>query len=102
MLPYVVSMSEHLQSTENYTHCSFPFFPQEDKDLVHGNVCTKNILLAREGIDTEYGPFIKLSDPGIPITVLTRQGMVWELDFFLWWGREQIPESLPGLFWKGP
>ncbi|KFP32642.1 Tyrosine-protein kinase JAK1, partial [Colius striatus] len=48
----------------------------EDKDLVHGNVCTKNILLAREGIDTEYGPFIKLSDPGIPITVLSREECV--------------------------
>lgn len=48
----------------------------EDKNLVHGNVCTKNILLAREGIDTEYGPFIKLSDPGIPITVLSRQECV--------------------------
>ncbi|XP_066478956.1 tyrosine-protein kinase JAK1 isoform X2 [Tiliqua scincoides] len=48
----------------------------EDKNLVHGNVCTKNILLAREGIDNEYGPFIKLSDPGIPITVLTRQECV--------------------------
>lgn len=49
--------------------------------MVHGNVCTKNILLAREGIGTEYGPFIKLSDPGIPITVLSRQGMVQESDF---------------------
>ncbi|XP_072275500.1 tyrosine-protein kinase JAK1 [Pyxicephalus adspersus] len=48
----------------------------EDKDLVHGNVRTKNILLAREGIDNDYGPFIKLSDPGIPITVLTRQERV--------------------------
>ncbi|CAH2310930.1 tyrosine- kinase JAK1 isoform X1 [Pelobates cultripes] len=48
----------------------------EDKDLVHGNVCTKNILLAREGIEGECGPFIKLSDPGIPITVLTRQERV--------------------------
>lgn len=48
---------------------------QEDKDLVHGNVCTKNLLLAREGIDSECGPFIKLSDPGIPITVLSRQGV---------------------------
>ncbi|XP_053549652.1 tyrosine-protein kinase JAK1 [Bombina bombina] len=48
----------------------------EDKDLVHGNVCTKNILLAREGIDNDVGPFIKLSDPGIPITVLTRQERV--------------------------
>lgn len=58
--------------------CSFPVFLQEDKDLVHGNVCTKNILLAREGIDSEYGPFIKLSDPGIPITVLSRQGVCRE------------------------
>lgn len=48
----------------------------EDKDLVHGNVCTKNILLAREGIDNDCGPFIKLSDPGIPITVLTHQERV--------------------------
>ncbi|XP_005385362.1 PREDICTED: tyrosine-protein kinase JAK1 isoform X1 [Chinchilla lanigera] len=45
----------------------------EDKDLVHGNVCTKNLLLAREGIGSEIGPFIKLSDPGIPVTVLSRQ-----------------------------
>lgn len=51
------------------------FILQEDKDLVHGNVCTKNLLLAREGIDSEIGPFIKLSDPGIPVSVLTRQGM---------------------------
>ncbi|XP_041073697.1 tyrosine-protein kinase JAK1-like isoform X2 [Polyodon spathula] len=48
----------------------------EDKKLVHGNVCTKNILLAREGLDNEGGPFIKLSDPGIPITVLTREECV--------------------------
>uniref|UniRef100_A0A672Z4E9 Tyrosine-protein kinase n=1 Tax=Sphaeramia orbicularis TaxID=375764 RepID=A0A672Z4E9_9TELE len=43
----------------------------EDKRLVHGYVCAKNILLARDGLETdEGGPFIKLSDPGIPITVL--------------------------------
>ncbi|MGH0124223.1 UNVERIFIED_CONTAM: hypothetical protein FKN15_024652 [Acipenser sinensis] len=48
----------------------------EDKKLVHGNVCTKNILLAREGLDNEGGPFIKLSDPGIPISVLTREECV--------------------------
>uniref|UniRef100_A0A8C9FA08 non-specific protein-tyrosine kinase n=1 Tax=Pavo cristatus TaxID=9049 RepID=A0A8C9FA08_PAVCR len=65
----------HWQSTARSLH-SFPTLLQEDKDLVHGNVCTKNILLAREGIDTEYGPFIKLSDPGIPITVLSRQECV--------------------------
>uniref|UniRef100_A0A7N6AXE7 non-specific protein-tyrosine kinase n=1 Tax=Anabas testudineus TaxID=64144 RepID=A0A7N6AXE7_ANATE len=49
----------------------------EDKKLVHGFVCAKNILLARDGLDTdEGGPFIKLSDPGIPITVLTREECV--------------------------
>uniref|UniRef100_A0A8C5GRA7 Tyrosine-protein kinase n=1 Tax=Gouania willdenowi TaxID=441366 RepID=A0A8C5GRA7_GOUWI len=49
----------------------------EDKKLVHGFVCAKNILLARDGIDAdEGGPFIKLSDPGIPITVLTREECV--------------------------
>uniref|UniRef100_A0A8C5PZA9 Tyrosine-protein kinase n=1 Tax=Leptobrachium leishanense TaxID=445787 RepID=A0A8C5PZA9_9ANUR len=48
----------------------------EDKDLVHGNVRTKNILLAREGIEGDCGPFIKLSDPGIPNTVLSRQERV--------------------------
>ncbi|KAM9386359.1 tyrosine-protein kinase JAK1 [Pholidichthys leucotaenia] len=46
----------------------------EDKKLVHGFVCAKNILLARDGLGAdEGGPFIKLSDPGIPITVLTRE-----------------------------
>ncbi|KAG7513189.1 tyrosine-protein kinase JAK1 [Solea senegalensis] len=49
----------------------------EDKKLVHGFVCAKNILLARDGLDPEEGgPFIKLSDPGIPITVLTREECV--------------------------
>ncbi|XP_068445642.1 tyrosine-protein kinase JAK1 [Clinocottus analis] len=49
----------------------------EDKKLVHGFVCAKNILLARDGLDTDQGgPFIKLSDPGIPITVLTREECV--------------------------
>lgn len=41
---------------------------------MHGYVCAKNILLARDGLDSDGGPFIKLSDPGIPITVLTREG----------------------------
>uniref|UniRef100_A0A8C1HES1 Tyrosine-protein kinase JAK1 n=2 Tax=Cyprinus carpio TaxID=7962 RepID=A0A8C1HES1_CYPCA len=48
----------------------------EDKKLVHGNVCSKNILVARDGLDGEGGPFIKLSDPGIPITVLSREECV--------------------------
>ncbi|CAG5863399.1 unnamed protein product [Menidia menidia] len=49
----------------------------EDKKLVHGFVCAKNILLARDGlVADEGGPFIKLSDPGIPITVLSREECV--------------------------
>nr|WTM56510.1 JAK1 protein [Lateolabrax maculatus] len=52
----------------------------EDKKLVHGFVCAKNILLARDGLDTdEGGPFIELSDPGIPITVLTREECVYRI-----------------------
>lgn len=49
-------------------------YPQEDKHLVHGNVCAKNVLLIREE-DRRAGnpPFIKLSDPGISITVLPKE-----------------------------
>lgn len=48
--------------------------PQEDKNFVHGNVCAKNVLLIRED-DWRAGnpPFIKLSDPGISITVLPKE-----------------------------
>lgn len=48
---------------------------QEDKNLIHGNVCAKNVLLIREE-DRKSGsvPFIKLSDPGIGLTVLPREG----------------------------
>uniref|UniRef100_A0A670KCQ3 Tyrosine-protein kinase n=1 Tax=Podarcis muralis TaxID=64176 RepID=A0A670KCQ3_PODMU len=46
---------------------------KRNKNLVHGNVCAKNILLIREE-DRKSGnlPFIKLSDPGISITVLPK------------------------------
>ncbi|KAK6315648.1 hypothetical protein J4Q44_G00131720 [Coregonus suidteri] len=49
----------------------------EDKNLVHGNVCAKNVLLIREE-DKKTGnpPFIKLSDPGISITVLPKDVLV--------------------------
>ncbi|XP_040915271.1 tyrosine-protein kinase JAK2a [Toxotes jaculatrix] len=49
----------------------------EDKNLIHGNVCAKNVLLIREE-DRKTGslPFIKLSDPGISITVLPREVLV--------------------------
>lgn len=45
----------------------------EDSKLVHGFVCTKNILLAKDGLEGQGAPFIKLSDPGVPITVLNRE-----------------------------
>ncbi|XP_075715083.1 non-receptor tyrosine-protein kinase TYK2 [Rhinoderma darwinii] len=48
----------------------------EDKRLVHGNVCAKNILLARKGLDDDSSPFIKLSDPGVTFTVLSREERV--------------------------
>ncbi|XP_056426552.1 non-receptor tyrosine-protein kinase TYK2 isoform X2 [Hyla sarda] len=48
----------------------------EDKHLVHGNVCAKNILLARKGLDDGSSPFIKLSDPGVSFTVLSREERV--------------------------
>ncbi|CAF93163.1 unnamed protein product, partial [Tetraodon nigroviridis] len=43
----------------------------EDKNLVHGNLCAKNVLLIREE-DRMSGspPFVKLSDPGISVGVL--------------------------------
>ncbi|KAJ0067977.1 hypothetical protein NL108_014223, partial [Boleophthalmus pectinirostris] len=46
----------------------------EEKHLVHGNVCAKNVLLIREE-DRRAGnpPFIKLSDPGISVTVLPKE-----------------------------
>uniref|UniRef100_A0A672ZIB2 Tyrosine-protein kinase n=1 Tax=Sphaeramia orbicularis TaxID=375764 RepID=A0A672ZIB2_9TELE len=49
----------------------------EDKNLIHGNVCAKNVLLIREE-DRKTGslPFIKLSDPGISITVLPKEVLV--------------------------
>ncbi|XP_058492299.1 tyrosine-protein kinase JAK2 [Solea solea] len=49
----------------------------EEKQLVHGNVCAKNVLVIREeGRRAGSAPFIKLSDPGISITVLPRDILV--------------------------
>uniref|UniRef100_A0A7N8XMB2 Tyrosine-protein kinase n=1 Tax=Mastacembelus armatus TaxID=205130 RepID=A0A7N8XMB2_9TELE len=49
----------------------------EEKQLAHGNVCAKNVLLIREE-DRRAGnpPFIKLSDPGISITVLPKEILI--------------------------
>lgn len=43
--------------------------------MVHGNVCAKNILVARRGLEEGSTPCIKLSDPGIAMSVLTRKGL---------------------------
>lgn len=45
----------------------------EIKGLVHGNVCAKNILVARSGLELNTTPFVKLSDPGIALSVLSRE-----------------------------
>ena len=47
---------------------------QEDKSLVHGNVCGRNVLLARLGLAEGTSPFIKLSDPGVGLSALSREG----------------------------
>ncbi|KAK1153998.1 non-receptor tyrosine-protein kinase TYK2-like [Acipenser oxyrinchus oxyrinchus] len=48
----------------------------ENKKLVHGNVCAKNILVVRKGLEESSSPFIKLSDPGISFTALSREERV--------------------------
>ncbi|NXX62929.1 JAK3 kinase, partial [Scopus umbretta] len=49
----------------------------EDKRITHGNVSAKKVLLTREG-DAASGnpPFIKLSDPGVSVTVLAKEMLV--------------------------
>lgn len=42
---------------------------------MHGNVCAKNILLARKGLEEGAVPFVKLSDPGLSFAVLSREGI---------------------------
>ncbi|MBN3302960.1 JAK2 kinase, partial [Amia calva] len=74
--------------------CALNFL--EEKNIVHGNICGKNLLLAREG-DSSTGtpPFIKLSDPGISMAKLGRDVM---LDRIPWVAPEGLdfPEN-PGL-----
>ncbi|XP_062382739.1 tyrosine-protein kinase JAK1-like [Sardina pilchardus] len=61
----------------------------EDKRLVHGFVCAKNILLARDGLDGD-APFMKLSHPGIPSTSLSKEE---RLDRIPWIAPEYMRES---------
>ncbi|XP_036435567.1 tyrosine-protein kinase JAK2 [Colossoma macropomum] len=52
--------------------CTLNFL--EEKNIVHGNICAKNLLLVREGDpNSDNSPFIKLSDPGISVAMLGRE-----------------------------
>ncbi|NXM68041.1 TYK2 kinase, partial [Serilophus lunatus] len=48
----------------------------EDKKLVHGNVCAKNLLVARKGLEEGSLPWVKLSDPGVSVAALAREERV--------------------------
>uniref|UniRef100_A0A8C8VN55 Tyrosine-protein kinase n=1 Tax=Pelusios castaneus TaxID=367368 RepID=A0A8C8VN55_9SAUR len=49
----------------------------EDKKIIHGNISAKKVLLAREGdITSGSPPFIKLSDPGVSVTVLAKDMLI--------------------------
>ncbi|KAL4673270.1 hypothetical protein H8959_017204 [Pygathrix nigripes] len=61
----------------------------ENKNLVHGNVCGRNILLARLGLAEGTSPFIKLSDPGVGLGALSREERVERIPWM-------APECLPG------
>ncbi|KAJ0032571.1 hypothetical protein NQD34_002652 [Periophthalmus magnuspinnatus] len=66
----------------------------EERNIVHGNICAKNLLLAREG-DLSQGdlPFIKLSDPGVNVAMLGKDVV---LDRIPWVAPEVVeaPERL--------
>lgn len=53
----------------------------ETKQLIHGNVCGKNILVARRGLEPGTVPVVKLSDPGIALNALTREERVERIPF---------------------
>lgn len=57
-------------------------FLQEQNNIVHGNICAKNLLLAREGDPSQsVPPFIKLSDPGISVVMLGKDGKSRQVSF---------------------
>ncbi|KAL1023266.1 hypothetical protein UPYG_G00038470 [Umbra pygmaea] len=72
--------------------CALNFL--EEKNIIHGNICAKNLLLAREGdASQKISPFIKLSDPGINVAILGRDVM---LDRIPWVAPEvlHVPERM--------
>uniref|UniRef100_A0ABK0LFR2 Tyrosine-protein kinase n=1 Tax=Rattus norvegicus TaxID=10116 RepID=A0ABK0LFR2_RAT len=74
-MPWKMVVAQQLASALSYL---------EDKNLVHGNVCGRNILLARLGLEEGTNPFIKLSDPGVGQGALSREERV-----------ERIPWTAP-------
>ncbi|XP_008848272.1 non-receptor tyrosine-protein kinase TYK2 isoform X2 [Nannospalax galili] len=74
-MTWKVAVAQQLASALSYL---------EDKKLVHGNVCGRNILLARLGVEEDTSPFIKLSDPGVGLGALSREEQV-----------ERIPWTAP-------
>ncbi|XP_077475315.1 non-receptor tyrosine-protein kinase TYK2 [Stigmatopora argus] len=44
-----------------------------NKGLVHGNVCARKVLVARQGLGEGVSPLVKLSDPGIPVNMLLEE-----------------------------
>ncbi|KAM7371814.1 hypothetical protein PAMP_009024 [Pampus punctatissimus] len=64
----------------------------ETKRLVHGNVCAKNILVARRGLEHGTTPFVKLSDPGISLNILSREE---RLERIPWIAPECIDSGAP-------
>ncbi|XP_061884667.1 tyrosine-protein kinase JAK2-like [Entelurus aequoreus] len=69
--------------------CALNFL--EEKNIVHGNICAKNLLLAREGDSSS--PFVKLSDPGISVAMISRDVI---LDRIPWVAPEvlEAPDNL--------
>ncbi|XP_013866245.1 tyrosine-protein kinase JAK2 [Austrofundulus limnaeus] len=62
----------------------------EEQNIVHGNICAKNLLVAREE-DPFQGitPFIKLSDPGIKVAVLRKDAILHRIP----WVAPELLES---------
>uniref|UniRef100_A0A6Q2ZI16 Tyrosine-protein kinase n=1 Tax=Esox lucius TaxID=8010 RepID=A0A6Q2ZI16_ESOLU len=86
-----VSVSWKLEVAKQLA-CALNFL--EEKNIIHGNICAKNLLLAREGdISKRTSPFIKLSDPGINVAILGRDVV---LDRIPWVAPEvlETPERL--------
>ncbi|XP_061739337.1 tyrosine-protein kinase JAK2 [Nerophis ophidion] len=84
----VVSVSWKLDVAKQLA-CALNFL--EEKNIVHGNICAKNLLLAREGDSSS--PFIKLSDPGISVAMISRDVI---LDRIPWVAPEvlEAPDNL--------